>query len=52
MFFKKRAEPNGIKKGQIVKLKNTAATQSQAIKDASRHTVSYSYGSKAIIKQK
>lgn len=42
MFFKKRAEPNGIKKGAVMKL-NACASQA-LIGDSSRHTVSYSYG--------
>ena len=46
MYFKRRLEPNGIKKGSVVKLSGNAAVnfKSRALKDSNRHTVAYGYG--------
>jgi pellino protein len=47
MFFKRRLEPNGIKKGSIVKLTgNSSAVTSKAksLRDSNMHTVSFGYG--------
>ncbi|KAL3101262.1 hypothetical protein niasHT_028018 [Heterodera trifolii] len=43
MFFKRRKEPNGIRKGSAMTL-SRGANEAPAVKDATRHTVSYSYG--------
>ncbi|CAK5024509.1 unnamed protein product [Meloidogyne enterolobii] len=45
MFFKRRLEPNGIKKGSVTKLSGTAAAnKANALRDSNRHTVAFGYG--------
>ncbi|CAK5026042.1 unnamed protein product [Meloidogyne enterolobii] len=45
MFFKRRLEPNGIKKGSVTKLSGTAAAnKAKALRDSNRHTVAFGYG--------
>uniref|UniRef100_A0A1I8C2F0 Pellino n=1 Tax=Meloidogyne hapla TaxID=6305 RepID=A0A1I8C2F0_MELHA len=45
MFFKRRLEPNGIKKGSVVKLSgNDAVNKAKALRDSNRHTVAFGYG--------
>jgi len=45
MFFKRRLEPNGIKKGSVTKLSGiAAANKAKALRDSNRHTVAFGYG--------
>uniref|UniRef100_A0A914HIW9 Pellino n=1 Tax=Globodera rostochiensis TaxID=31243 RepID=A0A914HIW9_GLORO len=43
MFFNRRKESNGIRKGSVMTI-SKAANEAPAVKDSTRHTVSYSYG--------
>lgn len=48
MFFKRREEPNGIRKGSSVTL-NQPASEAQAVRDSTRHTVSFAYGKSSTV---
>lgn len=42
MVFKRKEQPSGVKKGNIIEIK-ASPKQSQVVQDTTRHVVSYSY---------